>query len=93
MACLREREKRPHSPRPAGTAQALDAESKLLATLKLPLRRLVPHGTATIRVSPADYDRMLLALKPQRERHGEPSGKHRMSGGQPGRQNPATGLT
>ena len=29
---------------------------RLLATLKLPLKRMVPHATATIRVSPADFE-------------------------------------
>ncbi len=35
----------------AGAGQAFDADGKLIATLKLPLKGLVPRGTAVLRLS------------------------------------------
>jgi hypothetical protein len=47
---------------PAGTAQAVDADGKLLATLKLPMKGIVPRGTVTDRVSAEDYERVLVTI-------------------------------
>lgn len=40
---------------PAGMAEAFDMNGNLLATIKLPLKGLIPRNIETIRVSPQDY--------------------------------------